>query len=113
MEILVSAPWPGNVRQLLNVVSRRSPSRRRKVIPESLVRQALDVADTALTRVDEARKAFRARLSRADLRSRAATSPRLRASPAATARSFYRLLERHSLGRACSRALARRRRQTA
>src|SRR5438874_11411232 len=59
MEILVSAPWPGNVRQLLNVVEQAVALAATEVIPESLVRQALDVADTALTPLDEARKAFR------------------------------------------------------
>src|SRR5439155_627268 len=54
MEILVSAPWPGNVRQLLNVVEQAVALAATEVIPESLVRQALDVADTALTPLDEA-----------------------------------------------------------
>src|SRR5690348_6973027 len=58
MEVLVSAPWPGNVRQLLNVVEQAVALAATEVIPESLVRQALDVADTALTPLDEARKAF-------------------------------------------------------
>src|SRR3989440_1257272 len=58
MQVLVSAPWPGNVRQLLNVIEQAVALAATEVIPESLVRQAIDVADTALTPLDEARKAF-------------------------------------------------------
>ncbi|HWA41014.1 MAG TPA: sigma 54-interacting transcriptional regulator, partial [Gemmatimonadales bacterium] len=58
MQVLVSAPWPGNVRQLLNVIEQAVALASTEMIPESLVRQALDVADTALTPLDEARKAF-------------------------------------------------------
>src|SRR5690349_14984445 len=56
MQILVSATWPGNVRQLLNVIEQAVALAATEVIPESLVRQALGVADTALTPLDAARK---------------------------------------------------------
>ena len=58
IEVLVSAPWPGNVRQLLNVIEQAVALAATEVIPESLVRQALDAGDTALTPLDEARRAF-------------------------------------------------------
>src|SRR5882672_9384845 len=58
MQLLVSAPWPGNVRQLLNVLEQAVALASTEVIPESLVRQALDAPDTALTPLDEARRAF-------------------------------------------------------
>ena len=57
-ELLVSAPWPGNVRQLLNVIEQAVALSATDVIPDSLVRQALDAKDTELTPLDEARRAF-------------------------------------------------------
>jgi two-component system response regulator GlrR len=39
-QLLVSAPWPGNVRQLLNVIEQAVALAATEVIPESLVRQA-------------------------------------------------------------------------
>src|SRR5256714_6145628 len=44
MEVLVSAPWPGNVRQLLNVVEQAGALAPAQGIPESPRRQALAVA---------------------------------------------------------------------
>src|SRR5690349_9873512 len=61
MQILVSATWPGNVRQLLNVIEQAVALAPTEVIPESLVRQALDAGDPTLTPLDEARKAFERR----------------------------------------------------
>jgi phospholipid transport system substrate-binding protein len=49
MQLLVCAPSPGNVRQLLNVIEQAVALAATDVIPESLVRQALDAGDTALT----------------------------------------------------------------
>ena len=40
LQLLVSAPWPGNVRQLLNVIEQAVALAATEVIPESLVRQA-------------------------------------------------------------------------
>src|SRR2546425_3734472 len=57
MQLLVSAPWPGNVRQLLNVIEQAVALAPTEVIPGSLVRQALDAGDTTLTPLDEARPA--------------------------------------------------------
>jgi two-component system response regulator GlrR len=55
-------PGRGNVRQLLNVIEQAVALAPTEVIPESLVRQALDVADSSLTPLDEAEKGLRARL---------------------------------------------------
>jgi two-component system response regulator GlrR len=58
MELLVSASWPGNVRQLLNVVEQSVALTATDVVPASLVRQAIDSRDSTLTPLDEARRAF-------------------------------------------------------
>jgi two-component system response regulator GlrR len=58
MEVLVAAAWPGNVRQLFNVVEQNvalSPSR---VISAALVRKALGEQDSALPSFDDARTEF-------------------------------------------------------
>jgi two-component system, NtrC family, response regulator GlrR len=58
MEVLVAAAWPGNVRQLFNVVEQNvalSPSR---VISAAMVRKALGEREGALPSFDEARTEF-------------------------------------------------------
>jgi two-component system, NtrC family, response regulator GlrR len=57
LEVLVKAPWPGNVRQLFNVLEQTVALAPTELIPESLVRQALDEADAALAPFEEARRA--------------------------------------------------------
>jgi two-component system response regulator GlrR len=97
MQLLVSAPWPGNVRQVLNVVEQAVALATTEVIPESLVSQAIDVADTALSPLDEARKAFERdylvrilKITNGNVSKAARLAGRNRTE-------FYRLLERHSL----------------
>src|SRR5712672_2060913 len=97
MEILVSAPWPGNVRQLLNVVEQAVALAATEVIPESLVRQALDVADTALTPLDEARKAFERDYLVRILKITGGNVTKAARLAGRNRTEFYRLLERHSL----------------
>jgi two-component system, NtrC family, response regulator GlrR len=97
MEMLVSAPWPGNVRQLLNVVEQAVALAATEVIPESLVRQALDVADTALTPLDEARKAFERDYLVRILKITGGNVTKAARLAGRNRTEFYRLLERHSL----------------
>jgi two-component system response regulator GlrR len=97
MQLLVSAPWPGNVRQLLNVVEQSVALAATEVIPESLVRQALDVADTALTPLDEARKAFERDYLVRILKITGGNVTRAARLAGRNRTEFYRLLERHSL----------------
>jgi len=72
MDILVSAPWPGNVRQLLNVVEQVATLSPGSLIPATAVRQALDHRDTMLTPLDVAARSSGTTWS-ASSRSRAAT----------------------------------------
>ncbi len=97
MQILVSAPWPGNVRQLLNVVEQAVALATTEVIPESLVRQALDVADTALTPLDEARRAFERDYLVRILKITGGNVTKAARLAGRNRTEFYRLLERHSL----------------
>jgi len=49
-------PCPATMRQLLNVWSRRWRCAATEVIPDSLIRQAIDAGDTTLTPLDEAER---------------------------------------------------------
>jgi two-component system response regulator GlrR len=97
MQLLVSAPWPGNVRQLLNVVEQAVALAPTEVIPESLVRQALDAGDTALTPLDEARKAFERDYLVRILKITGGNVTKAARLAGRNRTEFYRLLERHSL----------------
>jgi two-component system response regulator GlrR len=97
MQILVSAPWPGNVRQLLNVIEQAVALAPTEVIPESLVRQALDAGDTALTPLDEARKAFERDYLVRILKITGGNVTKAARLAGRNRTEFYRLLERHSL----------------
>jgi two-component system response regulator GlrR len=97
LELLVSAPWPGNVRQLLNVVEQAVALAATEVIPESLVRQALDAGDTSLTPLDEARKAFERDYLVRILKITGGNVTKAARLAGRNRTEFYRLLERHAL----------------
>ena len=97
MELMVSAPWPGNVRQLLNVVEQAVALAATEVIPESLVRQALDAGDTALTPLDEARRAFERDYLVRILKITGGNVTKAARLAGRNRTEFYRLLERHAL----------------
>ena len=96
-QLLVSAPWPGNVRQLLNVIEQAVALATTEVIPESLVRQALDAGDTALTPLDEARRAFERDYLVRILKITGGNVTKAARLAGRNRTEFYRLLERHSL----------------
>jgi two-component system, NtrC family, response regulator GlrR len=97
MQLLVSAAWPGNVRQLLNVIEQAVALAATEVIPESLVRQALDAGDTALTPLDEARRAFERDYLVRILKITGGNVTKAARLAGRNRTEFYRLLERHSL----------------
>ena len=97
LELLVSAPWPGNVRQLLNVIEQAVALAATDVIPESLVSQALDAGDTSLTPLDEARRAFERDYLVRILKITGGNVTKAARLAGRNRTEFYRLLERHSL----------------
>src|SRR5947199_394636 len=97
MQLLVSATWPGNVRQLLNVMEQSVALAATEVIPESLVRQALDAGDSTLTPLDEARKAFERDYLVRILKITGGNVTKAARLAGRNRTEFYRLLERHSL----------------
>jgi len=97
MQLLVSAQWPGNVRQLLNVIEQAVALAPTEVIPESLVRQALDAGDSTLTPLDEARRAFERDYLVRILKITGGNVTKAARLAGRNRTEFYRLLERHAL----------------
>jgi two-component system response regulator GlrR len=97
MDILIHASWPGNVRQLQNVVQRTAALSTTPVIPESLVRQALTAEDQYLPSLSQARKVFEhdylvkvLQLTNGSVSNAAILAQRNRTD-------FYKLLKRHNI----------------
>ena len=97
LELLIAAPWPGNVRQLLNVVEQSVALATTEVVPASLVRQAIDHAESSLTPLDEARKAFERDYLVQLLKLTAGNVSQAAKMAGRNRTEFYRLLERHAL----------------
>lgn len=97
MDLLVTAPWPGNVRQLLNVVEQTVALSTTPIIPASLVQRALQGDGAAIESFEEARHRFEReylirllRLTDGNVTQAARLAKRNRTE-------FYRLLARHHL----------------
>ncbi|MBN7798681.1 sigma 54-interacting transcriptional regulator [Parahaliea mediterranea] len=100
MALLVSAPWPGNVRQLENVVQQTVALAQSRVIPESLVREALTHEADLLPSFNDARHQFERdylvkvlKLSEGNVTQAARIAQRNRTD-------FYKLMQRHKLSAA-------------
>jgi two-component system response regulator GlrR len=97
MELLLAAPWPGNVRQLLNVVEQTVALATTPVIPAALVLRALQGDGDAIESFEEARHRFERdylirllRLTEGNVTQAARLAKRNRTE-------FYRLLARYHL----------------
>jgi len=97
MEALVKAPWPGNVRQLFNVIEQAVALTATQVIPETLITQALDVAEAPFIPLDEARRAFERDYLVRILKITGGNVTKAARMAGRNRTEFYRLLERHSL----------------
>ncbi len=97
MDLLVRAPWPGNVRQLFNVLEKCVALATTPIIPASLVERALNRPVEELASFDEARRAFECeylsqlmRVANGNVSQAARLAKRNRTD-------FYALLARHKL----------------
>jgi two-component system response regulator GlrR len=97
MELLVSAPWPGNVRQLLNVIEQSVALSTTGIIPDSLIRQALNTKESELTPLDQARKVFEREYLVRLLKITGGNVSKAARLAGRNRTEFYRLLERHAL----------------
>ncbi len=97
LEMLMNAPWPGNVRQLLNVIEQAVALSTTPMIPASLVQQALRDDARQMVPLEEARRAFEydylvrlLKTTEGNVAQAARLAQRNRTE-------FYKLLQRHSL----------------
>ncbi len=97
INLLIGASWPGNVRQLENVVQQTVALSNTKVIPANLVRQALAEESGYLPSFNDARHQFERdylvkvmRLTEGNVSQAAKLAQRNRTD-------FYKLLQRHGL----------------
>ena len=97
MELLVSAPWPGNVRQLYNVVEQAVALATTPLIPVTLVQQAIQHQQTEFASFEDARRKFERdylaqilRITDGNVTQAARLAKRNRTE-------FYKLLQRHQL----------------
>ena len=97
LNLLASSAWPGNVRQLVNVVEQCVALTSSSMIPEALVSQALAAEDNALPSFSEARAGFERsylikvlKITEGNVTQAARIAGRNRTD-------FYKLLGRHDL----------------
>ncbi|NDP43458.1 MAG: response regulator [Aromatoleum sp.] len=97
MALLIAAPWPGNVRQLVNLLEQAVALATTSVIPASLVQSALQEDASALVPFEEARKHFERdylvrllKITGGNVTQAALLAKRNRTE-------FYKLLQRHRI----------------
>jgi two-component system response regulator GlrR len=99
MDLLLACPWPGNIRQLLNVVEKivALATVEIEIVPASLVQRALQRQAGEMVSLDEAKKGFERdylirllKVTRGNMTHAAKLAKRNRSE-------FYALLKRHGL----------------
>ncbi len=106
LKLLVAADWPGNVRQLRNLIEHCYLMSPAEIIPESLVAEALEGLSTAPPSLDEARAAFERRYLASLLRATNGNVTNAARLAGRNRTEFYKLLHRHKLDPADFRANA-------
>ncbi|MBI2320309.1 MAG: sigma 54-interacting transcriptional regulator [Betaproteobacteria bacterium] len=97
LELLRAAPWPGNVRQLLNAVEQVVALSAGGVVPASAVQQALREEPRPLASLEEARGAFEREYLVRILRMTGGNVTQAAKLAQRNRTEFYKLLERHRL----------------
>ncbi len=107
LELLVKAKWPGNVRQLFNVVEQSIALCPTEIIPLAFVEQAIQVEMHEMTSFEDARKRFERdyltrilKLTKGSVTQAAKLARRNRTE-------FYKLLQRHGIEAAVFKADAK------
>jgi two-component system response regulator GlrR len=97
LELLIASPWPGNVRQLYNLVEQTVALSTSPVVTPTLVQGALKVQTEALSSFEEARRRFEReylaqvlKITNGNVSQAARLAKRNRTE-------FYKLLQRHHL----------------
>ncbi|WP_279048174.1 two-component system response regulator GlrR [Cedecea davisae] len=97
MKRLMAASWPGNVRQLVNVIEQCVALTSAPVISEALVEQALEGENTALPTFVEARNQFELNYLRKLLQITRGNVTHAARMAGRNRTEFYKLLARHEL----------------
>ena len=97
MKLLVAAAWPGNVRQLVNVIEQCVALTAAPVINEALVAQALEGENTALPTFADARSQFELNYLRKLLQITKGNVTQAARMAGRNRTEFYKLLARHEL----------------
>ncbi|OBY35540.1 two-component system response regulator GlrR [Providencia rettgeri] len=97
MKCLITASWPGNVRQLVNVIEQCVALTTSPVISEALVSQALQGENTALPTFVEARNQFELNYLRKLLQMTKGNVTQAARMAGRNRTEFYKLLGRHDL----------------
>ena len=97
MKRLMTASWPGNVRQLVNVIEQCVALTSSPVISDALVEQALEGENTALPTFVEARNQFELNYLRKLLQITKGNVTHAARMAGRNRTEFYKLLSRHEL----------------
>lgn len=97
VEQLVSAAWPGNVRQLYNVIEQSVALATTPLIPVSLVQQAIQNEETELTSFEQARRKFEREYLAQLLKITDGNVTNASRMAKRNRTEFYKLLQRHQL----------------
>ena len=97
MKRLMAAKWPGNVRQLVNVIEQCVALTSSPVISDALVEQALEGENTALPTFVEARNQFELNYLRKLLQNTKGNVTHAARMAGRNRTEFYKLLSRHEL----------------
>lgn len=97
MQILVSAPWPGNVRQLMNIVEQCVVLSTVSLISPTLVHDAMHQEETQLTSLEEAKRNFERDYLVRVLKITAGNVTQAARIAKRNRTEFYKLLHKHQL----------------
>ncbi|MGH8751334.1 MAG: sigma 54-interacting transcriptional regulator [Burkholderiales bacterium] len=97
MQLLVSANWPGNVRQLLNVVEQAVALCPTPVVPLTLLQKALQDEESQLSSLDDAKKHFEREYLAQLLKITSGNVSQAARMAKRNRTEFYKLLKRHAL----------------
>ena len=104
LDLLVSAAWPGNVRQLYNVIEQSAALCSTPLIPAALVQQAIQHQQSEFASFEQARKQFERDYLTRLLKITAGNVSQAAKLAQRNRTEFYKLLQRHELDPAIFKA---------
>ena len=105
LEMLISAAWPGNVRQLYNVIEQAVALCNAPLVPLALVQQAIKYQQTEFASFEQARKQFEREYLTRLLKMTGGNVSQAARLAQRNRTEFYKLLQRHALDPALFKAL--------